>query len=443
MRGLGATLSVLSGLGIVGFTSVLAQAAAAPEATPDFGKDVKLAPFVVSGKKLSVSIHARTDSDRRYGEKFAEEVLEIAYHTLPDARGRGLVIVGREGEPHPVEIMRKFLALAEGGQMGPELAAKSTEVSALMKELKANLHLDEASVKAEQPAPAPKVVDGAKAPKQEVHFKLTFDQLMPALPLPLEGVMGKLYQLSWAEGFDPERVDQKLRALTVSDLQSGALSGFDWVFYLPPRNAYEPVQDAIVKEGLKQNNIGFFKRAALKTALVVFKPAVKKGVEAMRRGMLYMTVLRAESGFSRLDINDLTGAYVKVLMPDFKFTPGSERDRALAAVDKQKILNEEYAKNPFVAPPRLSKFDAVAYANFEGDYAEPKAKSTWHFGRKGTEYVWEVSPRASRVMYPAGERLFVSADGKMTLEFKIDEGGGATCVEERRNRFRRMIPRKL
>jgi hypothetical protein len=159
--------------------------------------------------------------------------------------------------------------------------------------------------------------------------------------------------------------------------------------------------------------------------------------------MLYMTVLRAESGFSRLDINDLTGAYVKVLMPDFKFTPGSERDRALAAVDKQKILNEEYAKNPFVAPPRLLKFDAVAYANFEGDYAEPKAKSTWHFGRKGTEYVWEVSPRASRVMYPAGERLFVSADGKMTLEFKIDEGGGATCVEERRNRFRRMIPRKL
>jgi len=32
--------------------------------------------------------------------------------------------------------------------------------------------------------------------------------------------------------------------------------------------------------------------------------------------------------------------------------------------------------------------------------------------------VWEVNPRASRVMYPAGERLFVSADGKMTLEFK-------------------------
>jgi len=235
------------------------------------------------------------------------------------------VIVGREGEPHPVEIMRKFLALAEGGQMGPELAAKATEVSALMKELKATLHLDEASVKAEQPAPAPKVADGAKAPKQEVHFKLTFDQLMPALPLPLEGVMGKLYQLSWAEGFDPERVDQKLRASPwpiCRAARSPATTGFSTC----RRNAYEPVQDAIVKEGVKQNNIGFFKRAALKTALVVFKPAVKKGVEAMRRGMLYMAVLRAESGFSRADINDLTGAYVKVLMPILN-SPGSERDR--------------------------------------------------------------------------------------------------------------------
>ena len=440
-----AVLCALSSFGAAIATSAPALAATAAEPAPDFGKDVKLAPFVVSGKKLSVSIHARTDSDRRYGEKFAEEVLEVAYHTLPDAKGRGLVIVGREGEPHPVEIMRKFLTLAEGGQMGPELAAKAKEVSALMKELKATLHLDEQTVAAATapPAPDPKAAKDAKAPKQEVKFKLTFELLMPALPLPLEGVMGKLYQLSWAEGFDSERVDQKLRGLTVADLQSSALSGYDWVFYLPPRDAYVPVQDTLVKEAMKQQKMGFFKRAALKSALVVFKPAVKKAVESMRRGMLYMAVLRAESGFSRSDINDLTGAYVKVLMPDFKFTPGSERDRALAAVDKQKLLNEEYAKNPFVAPPRLAEFDATAYAKFEGDYAEPKAKAAWHFGRREADYIWEVNPRASRVMHPAGERLFVSADGKMTLEFKVDEGGAVTGVEERRTRFRRTIPRKL
>lgn len=433
---------MFSALSWLGAAVVTSEPATAAEAAPDFGKDVKLAPFVVSGKKLSVSIHARTDSDRRYGEKFAEEVLEIAYHTVPDAKGRGLVIVGREGEPHPVEIMRKFLALAEGGQLGPELAAKAADVSALMKELKANLKLPDEGVNV-APPPDPKAAKDAKAPKQAVKFKITFDLLMPALPLPLEGVMGKLYQLSWAEGFDAERVDQKLRTLTLADLQSSALSGYDWVFYLPPRDAYVPVQDAIMKQAMQQEKMGFFKRAAIKSALVIFKPAVKKGVEGMRRGMLYMTFLRAESGFSREDVNALTGAYVNVLMPDFKITPGSERDRALAAVDKQKLANEEYAKNPFVAPPRLTEFDAAAYAKFEGDYAEPKAKAAWHFGRKEADYVWQVNPRATRVMHPAGDRLFVSADGKMTLEFKVDEGGVVTGVEERRNRFRRTIPRKL
>ncbi len=443
MRRFGVALSALSWLGVIVAPGEHVAAATAAETAPDFGKDVKLAPFVVSGKKLAVAIHARTDSDRRYGEKFAAEVLEIAYHTLPEAKGRGLVIVGREGEPHPVEIMRKFLALAEGGQLGPELAAKAADVAALMKELKANLKLDDQTVKVAPPVPDGKGANDAKAPKPEMKFKLTFDLLMPALPLPLEGVMGKLYQLSWAEGFDAARVDRKLRALTLADLQSRALSGYDWVFYLPPRDAYVGVQDTVVKQAMKQENMGFFKRATLKSALVVFKPAVKKAVEAMRRGMLYMTVLRAESGFSRPDINDLTGAYVKVLMPDFKFTPGSERDRALAAVDKQKLANEDYAKNPFVAPWRLTEFDAAAYAKFEGDYAEPKAKSAWHFGRKEADYVWQMNSRPSVVMHPAGDRLFVSADGKMTLEFKTDDSGVVTGVEERRARLRRTIPRRL
>lgn len=46
-------------------------------------------------------------------------------------------------------------------------------------------------------------------------------------------------------------------------------------------------------------------------------------------------------------------------------------------------------------------------------------------------------------MHPASERLFVSADGKMTLEFKADKNGAVTGVVERRTRFRRTIPRKL
>lgn len=420
-------LGACAGLMGIAATHAWAAAASTSEAAPEFGKDVQLAPFVVSGKKVAVAIHARTDSDRRYGEKFAAEVLEVAYHTLPDAKGRGLVIVGREGEPHPVEVMRRFLALAESGQLQPELSAKAAGVTALMKELKANLHLDQ------QPAT-----------KEGEHFKITFEMVMPALPLPLEGVMGKLYQLSWAEGFDPARTEQKLRALTLADLQGSALSSYEWVFYLPPRDAYVAVQDTVVKQAMKQEKMSFLKRTTMKSALLVFKPAVKKAVEAMRRGMLYMTVLRADGGVSREDVSALTQAYVKVLMPDFKFTSGSERDRALAAVDAQKLLNEDYAKNPFVAPPRLKDFEPAAYARFEGAYGEPKSKSVSRLTRDADGvYQWQVNQRKPVAFYPAGERLFVSADARQTIEFKLNEQGDITGAEGRRYRQRWQISGKL
>ena len=92
------------------------------KAAPPFGDVVQLAPFVVNGKKLSISIHARTPADRRYAEKFADEVVEIAYETLEDATGNGLVIIGREGEPHPITIFQKFMTMDAAGQVDPAVA---------------------------------------------------------------------------------------------------------------------------------------------------------------------------------------------------------------------------------------------------------------------------------------------------------------------------------
>ena len=246
------------------------------------------------------------------------------------------------------------------------------------------------------------------------------------------------------KGFDAARVEQKLRALKLADVEGSALSGYDWVFYLPPRDAYVGVQDTVIKQAIKQEKMSFLKRTTMKSALLVFKPAVKKAVEAMRRGMLYMTVLRADSGFSREDITALTQAYVKVLMPDFKFSPGSERERALAAVEAQKLANEDYAKNPFVAPPRLKEFEPATYAKFEGAYGEPKSKSVSRLTHDADgAYLWQVNQRKAVAFYPAGERLFVAADGRQTIEFKVDEQGDIISVEGRRHRQRWKIPGKL
>ena len=428
MRSLALCRSIIS-LVLTGLLLSVAGLAAGPTGE-DFGKNIQLAPFVVKGQKLSLSIHARTNGDRKYATGFAEDVIGIAYETMGKSTGAGLVIVGREGEPHPVIVIRKFLAMAAAGELDPTVAAKAGELSDLLARWKTMLNIDQDDE------------------DDETGPKITFDMIMPALPLPLEGIGAKLYQLSWAEGFDQARVEQKIRSLTLAQLEADALAKFDWVFYLPPRNAYVGVQNTLMKEVMEKEKLGFMKRAAIKSALVVFKPAVKKAVEGFRKGMLFMTVVQARSGYNKGDVKYLTGAYVQVLMPDFKFNGGTERVRALEAIEKQKVKNAEYAKDPYIAPVRLATFDPAAYAPFEGDYnvrvgkdGKP-TKPSRVFARKDDGYLWQTRRGKPRLYYPAGERLIVSADGKMTVEFKLDDQGVLTGAEERWERGRHTVPRK-
>jgi hypothetical protein len=321
--------------------------------------------------------------------------------------------------------------MAAAGELDPAVKAKTGELDSLMTRWKTMLNLDEVAV------------------DEEKGVKITFDMIMPALPLPLEGIASKLYQLSWAEGFDDAKAAQKLRSLTVAELESDALSKYHWVFYLPPRDAYVGVQNALMKEVMEKEKMGLFKRAAIKSALVVFKPAVKKAVEGFRKGMLFMTVLPARSDYNQGDIKHLTGAYVQVLMPDFKFNGGSERARALEAIEKQKLANAEYAKDPYVSPARLATFDHAAYAPFEGDYGTvPEGKGgkpgkpSRQFTRKDEAWLWQYRRGKPTTLHPAGDRLLVSADGKLTVQFKVDEQGAVTGVEERRERYRQTFPRK-
>ena len=62
-------------------TGLLGHAGAAESKKATSGKDadnfmpyVQLAPFVVNGKQLTISIHARSEKDRRYAEAFAEAI---------------------------------------------------------------------------------------------------------------------------------------------------------------------------------------------------------------------------------------------------------------------------------------------------------------------------------------------------------------------------------
>ncbi|MEO6003358.1 MAG: hypothetical protein ABIZ04_26830, partial [Opitutus sp.] len=272
------------------------------EVAPEFMPAVQLAPFVVNGKKFSVSIHARSAADRRYAERFAEDVIEVAYDTVNGAVGAGLVIMAKDGEPHPVFVFRKFLAMAKAGELDPSVAVFAAELEEMLNKWEA-------------------FFNPAKADPKE-GIKLDFDQILEAIPLPLKGVGSKLYQLAWAVNFDEARVTEMLHSLTAADLKADKLSQFNWVFYLPPRGAFNRALKKVLPIVMKQGHLGVFKRAALRSALVVFKPAVSKAMEAGRKGFLFMTVLGAQTEYTQEEIQLLTRAYVRVLMPDFKFNDG-------------------------------------------------------------------------------------------------------------------------
>jgi hypothetical protein len=78
-----------------------------------------------------------------------------------------------------------------------------------------------------------------------------------------------------------------------------------------------------------------------------------------------------------------------------------------------------------------------------GEYGGSDGKTVWSFAQTPDGCFWQRQGHPPQTDYAAGERLLVTADGGMTIQFQIDEKGNITGVEERRVRYRRMIPRKM
>jgi hypothetical protein len=232
-----------------------------------------------------------------------------------------------------------------------------------------------------------------------------------------------------------------LKSLTPAGLARDDLARYDWVFYLPPHGTTSVVLKDVMNKGMKAEKMGIVKRAAIKSALVVFRPVVNKAVEGMRKGLMFRAVLEAESQWNEGDVDALSRVYMQELMPDLKPGSGDEHRRALAAIEKQKIANAEYAKDPFVNPARLNSFDPAAYASFAGEYTSHPPQATHWFKREGDSFQWNYQKAPPRVFYPAGDRLLVNEDGTMTIRFLVDVSGAVTGVEERWVRRRQTISR--
>ena len=324
---------LVGGLALTLVGCLLTTAATAKPVTPPpdaFSATVELTPFVVSGKQLSVSIHARSGRDRRYAEAFSEEVMKVVYEGVTESTGKGLVIIGRKGEPHPIFVFRKFLALADAGKLDPGVAARGPELFAMLNHWQHTVN----EGKAKDAAP-------------EGNVDLQFEKIITALPLPLQGLGAKLYQLAWFENFDDARVEAKLRALHAADLERDLFAHFDWVFYLPPKGAFDQVLDQLIADALKEDDAGFLARTAVKGVMLVVKPKIRQAIEGLRKGVMFQTVVQARTTLSEKEVSALTGAYIETMMPDeLRKTSGTEHERAVAALREQLRKNTEQAKEP-------------------------------------------------------------------------------------------------
>jgi hypothetical protein len=327
---------------------------AAAETPPkdDFSPLVKLAPFVVNGNTLAVSIHARTSRDRRYAEEFSEAVMKVIWEGVTESTGKGLVIIGQKGEPHPIAVFRKFQALAAAGKLDPAVAARGAELAEMLNHWQ---HV---------------VNEGkSKDAGDNSDVDLDFEKIVSALPLPLKGVGAKLYQLAWFEKFDEAKLEAKLAALRSADLDRDLFARYDWVFYLPPKGAFDAVLDQIIAEALKKEEAGFFARTAVKTAMLVVKPKIRRAIEGLRRGVMLQTVVQARTKFSPEEVTALMGAYIETMMPGEDSGAGTEHERAVKAVREQLLKNAEKAAK---AKERLEKSDVEPAAGEPGKPADPK-----------------------------------------------------------------------
>ena len=161
------------------------------------------------------------------------------------------------------------------------------------------------------------------------------ESLAYVVPIELEPLMLNLYIVAKEEDFGEERIEEKFKSLSIVDLFSNDFEKFDWVIYLPPRNAIDKALKEFLPTAMKAQKIGFFKRALVRGAVATFKPAIKDALEAQRKSILYGSILEATSDMSAGDIKALVAAYENALMPRGKIISGNKKERSYKAIREQ------------------------------------------------------------------------------------------------------------
>lgn len=265
-----------------------------------------------------ISIFAEKAGQRSYAQRFAESVYEAAYATTGESAGKGLVIMGNYDQPHPVLLVKQYMDVAEATEglvEGPVFG---------------NM-LDRAMERWDE---------GDQTLRDEIGMDI--ESIAYVIPMPLEPSVLNLYLAAREEGFDEGKVAERYATFKPMDVRLGDFERYDWVIYLPPKNAIDRAIKDVLPHVMEKEKVGFFKRSLIKGAVFTFKPVIRDAMEGVRKSLLYESILKATSDLGEEDIELLTGAYRDALMPRGRVIPrDKDRKSVLAVKAKLAELNGE------------------------------------------------------------------------------------------------------
>ncbi len=306
-----------------------------------------------------ISIFAEKSGQRQYAERFAESVYEAAYETTGESAGKGLVIIGNFDDPHPILLIKKYIDIAESSGA----AVEGSFFGGMLE----------------------KAIDKWEEADEEMQKEIGMDieSVAYVIPMPLEPAMLNLYLTAREVEFDEAEIEKRFGELEPGALRFGDFERFDWVIYLPPKNAIDQVIKDVLPHAMEKEKLGFFKRTLVRGAVFTFKPVIRDAMEGFRKSLLYGAILRATSDFTDEDIDLLTEAYLGSLMPRGNVVPGKKKDRSLEAIREQLEENRAYAADPSARPESVIPDDPELASRYVGDYADPQGRQYSIFQKEG------------------------------------------------------------
>ncbi|MEM9158462.1 MAG: hypothetical protein AAGB46_05380 [Verrucomicrobiota bacterium] len=364
-----------------------------------------------------IDIYADSKGLRNYAERFAEKVYEAAYETTGEPAGKGLLVIGKASDPHPILLIKQFLEVAEAENQDEEVSIKVELFGTVVEDFE----------------------KASKEAKEEIGVE--FEEVAHAVPMPLEGVVLNIYLMAKEEDFDRDRIAERIKANTYKEALDGNFENYDWAVYLPPKNAIDKVIREVLPHVMKKEGLGFFKRTLVRGAVATFKPLIRDAMEGVRKSILYDAMLKSTSELNQEDRELLTKAYLGSLMPRGKIFGSDKSGRSLEAIREQKRKNAEYAKDPYIEPAELLDQSITPHSRLAGDYLMHGHEQIRVFDEAGSlRYQHQESDPL--ILYPVSKFLYTTSDRKMTIEFILSESEDFASAEIRKGRWRTIIEKK-